>query len=119
MVKKLSTTNFTMTILILFLLAWLFAIFLAWQVVKKDVQKKYRKLSHKSQPRKHHYHSKAQKVAISNHGYSGLWHQLLIRCNFDISLAERLVANCQKQHPNKDDRWCIEKCLWDIERDRM
>jgi hypothetical protein len=37
---------------------------------------------------------------------------------FDISTAERLVANCQHRYPDKSVLWCIEKTLWDLERDR-
>jgi len=68
--------------------------------------------------RQHNFHSKAAKAAINNPGYAGLWHQLLIRVQFDVSTAERLVANCQRHHPGKSDRWCIEKVIWDLERDR-
>jgi hypothetical protein len=53
-----------------------------------------------------------------SHGLSGLWHQLLIRVNFDIPTAERLVANLQRKHPGKNDKWYIEKAIWDLERDK-
>lgn len=52
-----------------------------------------------------------------SHGLSGLWHQLLIRVNFDIPTAERLVANLRRKHPTKSDRWLIEKAIFDLERD--
>ncbi|MBD2503142.1 hypothetical protein [Anabaena azotica] len=64
------------------------------------------------------FHSKAAKAAITNPGYAGLWHQLLIRVQFDVATAERLVTDCQRKNPSKSDRWCIEKVIWDLERDR-
>lgn len=53
-----------------------------------------------------------------SHGFSGLWHQLLIRVNFDISTAERLVETLRRKHPGKNDRWYIEKAIFDLERDK-
>jgi hypothetical protein len=65
---------------------------------------------------KHGYHAKASQT--KSPGYAGLWHQLLIKTRFDIPTAERLVASCKLRHPFKSDRWCIEKCIRDLERDR-
>jgi len=53
-----------------------------------------------------------------SHGLSGLWHQLLIRVQFDIPTAERLIENLRRKHPGKDDRWYIEKAIFDLERDK-
>lgn len=66
--------------------------------------------------RKYKFHSKI--IKSQSHGLSGLWHQLLIRTNFDIAKAERLIQTLRIKHPTKSDRWLIEKAIWDFERDR-
>lgn len=53
-----------------------------------------------------------------SHGHSGLWHQLLIRVNFDTPTAERLIKHLKQRHPGQTDRWYIEKAIWDLERDK-
>jgi hypothetical protein len=53
-----------------------------------------------------------------SHGLSGLWHQLLIRVQFDIPTAERLVFHLKIKHPGQTDRWYIEKAIFDLERDK-
>jgi hypothetical protein len=69
-----------------------------------------------SKSRKHKLHSKILKS--NSPGLSGLWHQLLIRVNFDVPTAERLISNLKWKHPGKSDRWLIEKAIYDLERDR-
>ncbi|MBK1990866.1 hypothetical protein A0J48_025725 [Sphaerospermopsis aphanizomenoides BCCUSP55] len=49
---------------------------------------------------------------------AGLWHQLLVRLQFDISASERLVNSLRLKHPGKSDRWLIEKAIHDLDRDR-
>ncbi len=34
-------------------------------------------------------------------------------------VAERLIDQVQVCNPRRDRRWCTEKAIWDIERDRM
>ncbi|MDJ0800181.1 MAG: hypothetical protein QNJ51_25805 [Calothrix sp. MO_167.B12] len=72
--------------------------------------------------RKTKYHRRSNsylaKASNNNPGYAGAWHQLLKRVNFDVELAERLVSQCKRRNPRKSDRWCIEKAIHDLERDR-
>lgn len=37
----------------------------------------------------------------------------------NAAVAERLVAKVKEKNPTRDYRWCIEKAIYDIERDRM
>ncbi|MBD2388888.1 hypothetical protein [Cylindrospermum sp. FACHB-282] len=64
-------------------------------------------------------HSKMTRIAYTSPGISGLWHQLLIRVQFNVATAERLVENLRRKYPGKNDRWYIEKAIWDLDRDRM
>ncbi|MGB3208251.1 MAG: hypothetical protein WBB28_24975 [Crinalium sp.] len=36
----------------------------------------------------------------------------------DTALAERLVSLARQDNPNRDETWCWEKAIWDLERDR-
>ncbi len=81
--------------------------------------KRYQNLRRKyQQQKKHHFHAKASRAAITNPGYAGEWHKLLTLVQFDIPTAERLLVGCQRSHPGKPDRWYIEKVIYDLERDR-
>lgn len=42
----------------------------------------------------------------------------LDRLTRDPSVSERLVQKVAFKHPEKSQRWCIEKAIFDIERDR-
>jgi len=33
--------------------------------------------------------------------------------------SRRLVIGVSRLHPEKSERWCVEKAVYDIERDRM
>lgn len=62
-------------------------------------------------------HSKITRNAYTNPFLSGLWHQLLIRCKFDVPTAERLINSLKRKHPGQTDRWYIEKAIHDFDRD--
>ncbi|TAF07763.1 MAG: hypothetical protein EAZ77_08620 [Nostocales cyanobacterium] len=49
---------------------------------------------------------------------AGLWHQLLVRLQFDVSASERLVNSLKLKHPGKSDQWLIKKAIHDLDRDR-
>ncbi len=34
-------------------------------------------------------------------------------------IAERLIQHVAQRHPDKTPEWCIEKAIYDLERDRM
>ncbi|MFQ4139624.1 hypothetical protein PGN35_025270 [Nodosilinea sp. PGN35] len=42
----------------------------------------------------------------------------LDRYTYDRETSNRLVMKVAHDNPGKDGRWCAEKALWDIERDR-
>lgn len=73
---------------------------LAWQVVK---------------PKKRANLTYISGVAHTNPGLAGLWHQLLIRLNFNVEKAELLIGQLKQRYPNKSDRQLIEKAIWMIE----
>lgn len=104
--------------IILLFLAWLCFLVLALQMIKPDLKRRYQAKKPKSKyhRRQNSYLAKATKT--KSPGYSGAWHQLLKLIAFDVELAERLVSQCQRRHPEKSDRWCVEKVIWDLERDR-
>lgn len=67
---------------------------------------------------RHETHSQVTRLAHVSPGYAGLWHQLLLRVDFDIALAEKLVKQLRQKYPGKSDRWYIGKAIWDIEKKR-
>ncbi|MDZ8227537.1 hypothetical protein [Nostoc sp. ChiVER01] len=67
---------------------------------------------------RHKTHSQVTRLAHVSPGYAGLWHQLLIRVNFDIASAEKLIKQLRQKYPGKPDRWYIGKAIWDIEKER-
>lgn len=42
----------------------------------------------------------------------------LDRLTRDRRVSERLIERVEFNHPGKSRRWCIEKAIYDIERDR-
>lgn len=42
----------------------------------------------------------------------------LDRLTRDRRLSERLVERIAFNHPNRDRRWCVEKAIYDLQRDR-
>ncbi len=42
----------------------------------------------------------------------------LYQLTHNVEIAERLVQNLTEKHPNRDLLWCIQKAIYDIERDR-
>jgi hypothetical protein len=39
--------------------------------------------------------------------------------NGDIEQASRLVQRIQSSHPERSEQWCVEKAIYDLERDRI
>jgi hypothetical protein len=48
----------------------------------------------------------------------GIDPDLIQAVNGDRQLAERLLAQCRLKHPDKSERWYVEKVLYDLYRDR-
>lgn len=44
--------------------------------------------------------------------------QLLILLNGDTRTAERLVSKLRSENPRRPTDWCLEKAIYDLERDR-
>lgn len=44
--------------------------------------------------------------------------QLIRLLRGDRAAAQRLVAHIQEKNPDRSERWCWEKAIYDIERDR-
>jgi hypothetical protein len=68
--------------------------------------------------RRNKTNARITRIAHKNPMLAGLWHQLLIRVNFDTPAAERLVEQLRRKHPGQTDRWYIEKAIFDLERDK-
>ena len=49
--------------------------------------------------------------------YPRLEHQITKRCNWDESAKERLIRATHARYPDKDEKWVLEKVLFDLERD--
>lgn len=106
-------------ILLIWLVLTLVGLSLAFRTIKaskatpKDrLRQKYQRFG------QHKVHKRMARIAHNSPGCAGAWHQLLTLVQFNVDTAERLVAYQKKRHPNKSDRWCIEKALWDLKRDR-
>lgn len=105
------------------LILWLTTMFMAllsiYQVIRSLASGEWLKLRHTYQRlQRHKFHSKMTRLSYTSPGLSGLWHQLLIRVNFDIDTAERLIQDLRRKYPNKEDRWYIQKAIWNIEAER-
>ncbi len=48
----------------------------------------------------------------------GIDRKLLTAARGDKALAKRLLAYTQQKYPGKSEQWCIEKAIYDLERDR-
>lgn len=102
--------------ILLLLLAMLAAsVYLAWSVIKaakpKRPQQSRREIQKAREARD------KQKSLNTRLSKNREWHQLLIRVKFDIPTAERLIEGLRRRHPDKSDRWLIEKAIYDLERD--
>ena len=91
---------------------------LAWLLQTPEQRKNQAWRQKRRQLQRYEFHTKAAKAATTSPGYAGLWHQLLIRVNFDIATAERLTSQVRQRYPGKTDRWYIQKAIYDLERDR-
>ncbi|MBW4418317.1 MAG: hypothetical protein KME13_03705 [Myxacorys californica WJT36-NPBG1] len=45
-------------------------------------------------------------------------HSELVRLCGNTKTANRLIKHIQSQHPKKSLKWCCDKALWDLQRDR-
>lgn len=124
--NKTTTAKFIVSnlIILIWLGAMAWALYLAFLVISRTKRARLspRRRRNWSEMRQvflkwqqNKFHSKILKS--KSHGLSGLWHQLLIRVNFDIPTAERLISQLKRRHPGQNDRWYIEKAIHDIERD--
>jgi hypothetical protein len=64
-------------------------------------------------------HSKVSRLYHTSPGLAGLWHQLLIRVNFDIEAAEKMIQDLRREYPNQKDRWYIHKAILRIEAEKL
>ncbi len=55
---------------------------------------------------------------LVNSGNNHLRKKLIGLLHGDVDAANRLIAHCQKNHPNKSIDWYLEKVIWDLEKDR-
>ncbi|NEQ29049.1 MAG: hypothetical protein F6K28_60940 [Microcoleus sp. SIO2G3] len=106
---------------IIVLSLWLGLMAIAWYLAFLTLRIHYR-AARSMQPRQHrthqHKYEKVSKSDINKSDYGQLWLRLLTLVQFNTPAAERLLANCQHRYPDKSVSWCIEKTLWDLERDR-
>lgn len=49
---------------------------------------------------------------------AGAFHKL-VELTHNADTADRLVQNVSERHPARDTLWCVQKAIYDIERDRM
>jgi hypothetical protein len=49
----------------------------------------------------------------------GVPYKILRLMHNDTAAADRLFEQVSNLNPDKDERWCWEKVLWDLERDRL
>ncbi|MCA1991884.1 MAG: hypothetical protein LDL41_07540 [Coleofasciculus sp. S288] len=52
-------------------------------------------------------------------GNSALRKRLSILLNGDTRTAQRLVNQACANNPGRSVDWCVEKVIWDLERDRL
>jgi hypothetical protein len=66
----------------------------------------------KSQP------PKRKKRGVTNAQTDKLEAELLSLLRGDIPTAKRLLRLVKQQNPGRNYQWCLEKVIWDVERDR-
>jgi hypothetical protein len=49
---------------------------------------------------------------------TAMWHKLLTLVQGDTDAAERLIKYEQSRNPDRSIDWCVEKAVWQLERDR-
>jgi hypothetical protein len=49
---------------------------------------------------------------------TGNWRQLLTLVQGDAAAADRLVKYEQNRNPDRSVDWCVEKAIWQLQRDR-
>jgi 4-hydroxybenzoate polyprenyltransferase len=100
-----------MIVLLIWLVLMTISFCLAFQVIK----------AHQNLPqpqRRKQRRRPTQKADLNSPAYAGLWHQLLRLLHFDVATAQRLVSDYKHRNPSRSLKWCLEKAIWDLERDR-
>lgn len=102
-------------ILLLWLSLMLFALYLAVQVVQasKKTQSRYQ-----ANRRKSVYKSPPKSPSQYKIPRTRQWQELLTLVHGDVATAERLVESEQRRNPSRNVDWCVEKALWQLQRDR-
>jgi hypothetical protein len=59
-----------------------------------------------------------RKRSASGRASPHLAKELLILVNGDTATARRLLRNVNRSNPGRSVNWCLEKAIYDLERDR-
>ncbi len=103
---------------IVILLFWLslmaFFLRLAFLAIQthQQTQKRYYPKSKPRQPLE--FKQRTTSININ----SKQWKQLMALVQGDAAAANRLIEYEQSRNPNRSIDWCVEKALWQLERDR-
>ncbi|PLZ95300.1 hypothetical protein CEN50_22785 [Fischerella thermalis CCMEE 5268] len=90
-------------ILVIWLLLLSFLLWLAFLTIKAH---------HPTRRRTPRNHSTSRNVSPKK------WQQLLTLVQGDVATASRLIDRERRRNPHRSMEWCIEKAIWDLERDR-
>lgn len=97
-------------ILVIWLLLFSFVLWLAFLTIKAHQQPQRR--HHPTRKRQPRNHSTSRNVSPKK------WQQLLTLVQGDVATASRLIDRERRRNPHRSMEWCIEKAIWDLERDR-
>lgn len=102
-------------ILLLWLSLMLFALYLAFMIMQasKKTQSRYQ-----ANRRKSVYKSPSKSPSQSKIPRTRQWRELLTLVHGDVGTAQRLVESEQRRNPSRNIDWCVEKALWQLQRDR-
>jgi hypothetical protein len=110
-----QTLAMEVTILLLWLSLMLFALRLVFLVVQAQKKPQSRHITNHKRTVYKHQRRQQHQYKIPK---TGQWQELLALVHGDVSTAQRLIEFEQQRNPTRSVEWCIEKALWQIQRDR-
>lgn len=99
----------------------LFILWLAYSVLQT-----YQKTSSLYTPKKNLIHKHKDKItpfqilrpSIGRNIHHPKWRKLLSLVHGDIATANRLIDGERRKNPDRSLDWCIDKVIWQLQRDR-
>lgn len=109
-------------ILSFWLILMLFILWLAYLVLQSHQQTSrnyhFKKISINRHKTKNTRTSQSTRPSSGRKHNSQQWRELLKLVHGDVATANRLIDCERKRNPERSLDWCIDKALWQLQRDR-